>query len=94
MQSLARAPYLLFATVAWAEILRVPSEYATIQSALDASVQNDTVLVAPGTYAEQLRVDNATVLLKGDVVTDTGSFEMPGSTPHRCLIRSLCCAWT
>ncbi len=28
----------------------VPAEFATIQSAVDAAMQNDTVLVAPGTY--------------------------------------------
>ncbi len=31
-------------------VLRVPSEYATINAALDASVPGDSVLVAPGVY--------------------------------------------
>jgi hypothetical protein len=31
-------------------VLRVPSDYATIQQALDAAVSGDSVLVAPGTY--------------------------------------------
>ena len=35
-----------------AATLRVPSEYATINGALDASAYGDTVLVAPGTYTE------------------------------------------
>jgi hypothetical protein len=34
--------------------LHVPSEYATIQIALDATWENDTVLVQPGTYVESI----------------------------------------
>ncbi|MEY4821789.1 MAG: leupeptin-inactivating enzyme 1, partial [Planctomycetota bacterium] len=33
------------------ETLRVPQEYATIQAAVDAAVNGNTVLVGPGTYA-------------------------------------------
>ncbi len=36
------------------EIRNVPAQYTTIQSAINASVNGDTVLVAPGTYFENI----------------------------------------
>ncbi|MEZ5063404.1 MAG: right-handed parallel beta-helix repeat-containing protein [bacterium] len=46
------AVVLAAAWSAGAATLRVPSEYATINAALDASQSGDTVLVAPGTYTD------------------------------------------
>ena len=48
------AATLLAATVASAAIRNVPADYATIQSAINASATDDTVMVAPGTYYECL----------------------------------------
>jgi hypothetical protein len=37
-------------------MLQVPREYATLQAAVDAARSGDTVLVAPGTYRETVRL--------------------------------------
>jgi hypothetical protein len=42
---------ILLAPAADAATLRVPSVFATIQAAVDQSVNGDTILVAPGAYA-------------------------------------------
>ena len=41
---------LLFLQLSYATILNVPDEYTTIQEAIDAAVDTDTVLVDQGTY--------------------------------------------
>lgn len=46
--------FCLLTIFANAGIKRVPSEYTTIQSAINASVTGDTVLVSPGTYFENI----------------------------------------
>src|SRR5215831_7572008 len=39
---------------AHATVRRVPADYPTIQQAINASVNSDTVLVSPGTYVENI----------------------------------------
>ena len=43
---------LALASVATAATLNVPSQYATIQAAVDAAQTNDVVLIAPGTFTD------------------------------------------
>jgi len=45
---------IMLCPAAFAETIHVPGDYPTIQKAIDAAVNDDTVLVAPGTYVENI----------------------------------------
>jgi outer membrane protein assembly factor BamB len=49
-RSIVIAAVLLLVSGAFGAVLSVPGDYTTIQSAIDASVAGDTVLISPGTY--------------------------------------------
>jgi hypothetical protein len=53
---------VLFPLSLWADTLHVPADYSTIQRAIDAAVNNDEIVVAPGHY-------NETINLRGKAVT-------------------------
>jgi plastocyanin len=60
------------------EVVRVPDDFPTIQSAVDAAQPGDLVLVDEGTYPEQVNVTTEQVVIRGvdrDRVVVDGQFE-------------------
>lgn len=58
--------------------LRVPEDYPTIQIAVDAAVNGDTVCVSPGTYIEAVIVDGLDIVLMGDPTSYSVTLQPPG----------------
>jgi hypothetical protein len=53
---------ILFVTVSFAEIVRIPEDYLTIQSGIDAAISGDTVLIYPSIYHENLNFDGKAIV--------------------------------
>jgi parallel beta-helix repeat protein len=75
-----------FSQSAWAETIKVPNDYFTIQRAIDAAQAGDTVLVAPGRYNEQLVMKEG-IILKSDPV-DSGDDLVDGPGQKKVLRRA------
>ena len=46
------------------KLLLVPQQYSTIQSAIDSASVNDTILVSPGTYYENINFSGKNIIIK------------------------------
>jgi len=73
------------ATASAQRILEVPSQYKTIQAAIDAAKDQDTVRVAPGTYAEYLDINGKAITLQGGGSQRT-TIKPPPPSPQRSTI--------
>ena len=59
---------LLFVTVSYATVINEPADYSTIQGGIDAASDSDTVIVAAGTYMENLIWENKNI----SIISATG----------------------
>jgi len=61
------APFLIFCTSAFSATIYVPDNYVTIQDAINASVNGDTVIVRPGTYVENIDFMGKAITVKSEL---------------------------
>jgi serine protease len=54
-----------------ATTISVPRDYKTIQQAVDAAVNGDTILVAAGAYNEPVVIDGKSISLIGENASNT-----------------------
>ena len=78
---------LFFAIPAISATINVPADYPTIQAGINAAVNNDTVLVAPGLYYENVCFNGRTIVVTSHFAIDQNpeyifSTIIDGSRPH------------
>lgn len=64
---------------ALAATYNVPADYTTIQSAIDSCANGDEIIVAPGTYHEQLSVNDKSIVIKSSGGADQTIIDGDGS---------------
>ncbi len=64
------------ATRLWGTVRRVPSEYATIQTAITASADHDTVLVSPGRYYENIDFRGRNIVVAGEFLSSNDPLDI------------------
>ena len=52
-----------FFSILISNIILVPQDYTDIQSAINISMENDTIMVNPGTYIENININNHSIFL-------------------------------
>ena len=69
---------LTLATQTWA-LINIPEDYPTIQQGIDAAIPGDTILIWPGTYVEELEINQKNLTL-GSLFITTGDTSFISNT--------------
>ena len=64
---------LLLSSIYYSDVIHVPGDYATIQEGINASVNFDTVIVAQGTYYENIILGKDIVLASNAIYDELGA---------------------
>ena len=64
---------LLLSSIYYSDVIHVPGDHATIQEGINASVNGDTVIVAQGSYYENLLLGKEIVLASNAIYDELGS---------------------
>jgi PKD repeat protein len=62
-----------------ASIIHVPSDYSSIQEAFSAAVDGDTIVLAKGTYTENLSVSNKSVVITSQYMFSKNESDIDGT---------------
>ena len=68
---------------------RVPRQYPTIQAAVNAAVTGDVVLVAPGTYNEQVTIDGKAITVRSTGTASTTKIDRANAAGDVFTIRNI-----